>query len=217
MSANVIRIETENDSLFLKDNEIHMFANAIKYVYKPSIIKKMAIITSIKENGSIEKSLVLYIGTDTEIYIKSNHKCFQPFLFNQIRTKLPVNSKKILDALACTSNNTSMIYNYKQGVLSLVSFSIWVLSIAIVITSDSLSSKIILVALGINIIGFVLDIIAYLDNPDNKFAVNVMTVYIVNYGLVISLAVLYFTCIDALDAAVNATIKHFCGSCQSMP
>ena len=75
MSANVIRIETENDSLFLKDNEIHMFANAIEYVYKPSIIKKMAIITSIKENGSIEKSLVLYIGTDTEIYIKSNHKC----------------------------------------------------------------------------------------------------------------------------------------------
>ena len=217
MSANVIRIETENDLLFLKDNEIHVFANAIEYIYKPSLIKKMAIVTSLKEPGSIEKSLVLYIGDDTEIYIKNDHKCFQPFLFDQIRTKLHVNSKKILDALAFIGNKTSVIYNYKQDVLSIVSFSIWALSIAIVITSNSLSSKIILVALGINIIGFVLDIIAYLDNPDNKFAVNVMTIYIVNYGLVISLAVLYFTCIDALDAAVNATIKHFCGSCQSMP
>ncbi|SFU91891.1 hypothetical protein [Butyrivibrio sp. M55] len=215
MSANVIRIETENDLLFLKDNEIHVFANAIEYVYKPSLIKKMAIITSLKESGSIEKSLVLYIGDDTEIYIKNDHKCFQPFLFNQIRTKLPVNSKKILDALACTSNNTSMIYNYKQGVLSIVSFSIWVLSIAIVIVnlSTHLSFKIILVALGISIIGFVLDIIAYLDNPDSKLAVNVMTVYIVNYGLVISLVILYFTCI----AAIGETINYFCGSCEGMP
>ncbi len=81
MDTNVIRITNENDSLILKDNEIHAFADNNEHVYNLSTLSRLEIISSSSELDNIEKYLVLYIGDDTAICINSGHKCFQPLLF----------------------------------------------------------------------------------------------------------------------------------------
>ena len=110
MDTNVIRITNENDSLILKDNEIHAFADNNEHVYNLSTLSRLKIISSSSELDNIEKYLVLYIGDDTAIFINSDHKCFQPFLFKQLNSNLSLNHKRIIDAMGCTGDATFEIY-----------------------------------------------------------------------------------------------------------
>ena len=73
MDTNVIRITNENDSLILKDNEIHAFTDNNEHVYNLSTLSRLKIISSSSELDNIEKYLVLYIGDDTAIFINSDH------------------------------------------------------------------------------------------------------------------------------------------------
>ena len=62
-------------------------------------VRAAKIISSSSELDNIEKYLVLYIGDDTAIFINSDHKCIQPFLFNQLKSNLSLNHKRIIDAM----------------------------------------------------------------------------------------------------------------------
>ena len=106
MITNRIFIKAENDSIFLSGNEIHVFVNNFEYVYHLSSLKKILINSIIIPPNHFEKCLALQVDKTTEICINSTHICFQPFLFQQLNTALPLSENKLADAMACTKNRT---------------------------------------------------------------------------------------------------------------
>ncbi len=206
MDTNVIRITNENDSLILKDNEIHALADNNEHVYNLSTLSRLEIISSSSKLDNIEKYLVLYIGDDTEIFINSGHKCFQPFLFNQLNSNLSLNHKRIIDAMGCTEDATFEIYSCTQNVYCIAALSLFIVSIAILffnIFNLGFDFTVLFVACGVNIAGFAFNIIALIKNPNSKFASIMLGIYIMNYiylSLIVWLEIACMECSSELDS-----------------
>lgn len=206
MDTNVIRITNENDSLILKDNEIHAFADNNEHVYNLSTLSRLEIISSSSEPDNIEKYLVLYIGDDTAIFINSGHKCFQPFLFNQLNSNLSLNHKRIINAMGCTGDATFEIYSCTQNVYCIAALSLFIVSIAIFffnIFNLGFDFTVLFVACGVNIAGFAFNIIALIKNPNSKFASIMLGIYIMNYiylSLIVWLEITCMECSSELDS-----------------
>ena len=206
MDTNVIRITNENDSLILKDNEIHAFTDNNEHVYNLSTIRRLEIISSSSELDNIEKYLVLYIGDDTAIFINSDHKCFQPFLFKQLNSNLSLNHKRIIDAMGCTEDATFEIYSCTQNVYCIAALSLFIVSIAIIffnIFNLGFDFTVLFVACGVNIAGFAFNIIALIKNPNSKFTSIMLGIYIMNYiylSLIVWLEIACMECSSELDS-----------------
>ena len=112
--TNVIRIESDTDSLCLAGDKIHAVVDSKEYIYDLSSINKMVLITT--ESGPVhdDMGLAVYVGSDEVIIIGSEHKCFSPFLFDQAGKALPIDYLKIMEASACTDNGIFEIYA-KEG------------------------------------------------------------------------------------------------------
>ena len=113
--TNKIRIESEADSLGLAEDKIYAVADSKEYIYDLSSINKIVLFTT--DAGPIhdDMGLAIDVGNNDVISIMSEHKCYIPFLFNQIGKALPIDFQKILDASAYTGNGIFEIY-VKEGV-----------------------------------------------------------------------------------------------------
>jgi hypothetical protein len=216
MATNEIRITNENDSLILKDNEIHAFADNSEHVYNLSVLSRSEIISSNSKQGNIEKSLVLYIGDDTAIFINSGHKCFEPFLFKQLNSSLSLNHKKIIDAMGCTEDNTFEIYNCTQNVYCIAALSLFIVSIACIFGSilnyDS-DFSVLFAACGLNIVGFVCNVIALIKNPNSRFASIMLGIYIMNYIYIIPMVYFFVACASC-DFSLDSLFNQNCEQCS---
>ena len=94
-----LKIETEMDSLCLVGDKIHAVVNSIEYVYGLPSVKKIVLLTTDLGPMHDDMALVIDVGNNDVIYIMSEHKCFTPFLFDQIGKALPVDYQKIISLL----------------------------------------------------------------------------------------------------------------------
>jgi len=112
MSIKHIRVETEEDSLFLKDDEIHAIVGGNEHVYKLSAVKKLVLITTDKGPFNDDVCLAVDVGENV-IFVMSGHRCYFSFLYDQIGKILPLDYQKIINASRCIDNNLFEIYNCK--------------------------------------------------------------------------------------------------------
>lgn len=107
---NKIRVETEADTLCLVGNEICAFVHSKEHIFGLSSVMRMVVFTT--DSGPLQDDMGLAIEVENGdvIMIMSEHKCFSPFLFEQIGKALPVDYQGIIDASASTSNGVFEIY-----------------------------------------------------------------------------------------------------------
>lgn len=108
-----LRIEIE-DSLVLEGNEIHACIEKQKYVYPLESIEKIVLLTTDLGPFYDDMGLAIDVGNNTAIFIMSEHKCFQDFLFEQIGKALPIDYQKVIEASSCIEQNVFEIYR-KNG------------------------------------------------------------------------------------------------------
>ena len=108
--SNTIRIETELDSICLVGDRIQVVVDSKEYIYELSSVNRIVLITT--DSGPIhdDMGLAIDVGNDDVISIMSEHKCFKPFLFDQIGKVLPIDYQGIIDASSCADNGVFEIY-----------------------------------------------------------------------------------------------------------
>ena len=107
---NKIRVETEEESLYLADDKIHAIADSEEHIYVLSSVIKILVLTTDKGPFYDDMCLAVELGDDDVIFIMSEHRCYKSFLFDQIGKVLPIDYEKIIDASACTENCMFEIY-----------------------------------------------------------------------------------------------------------
>ena len=107
---NAIRVETESDSLCLVGDKILAVVDSKEYIYDLSSINKIVLFTT--DSGPIhdDMGLAIDVGNNDVLFIMSEHKCFRPFLFDQIGKVLPIDFQKVIDASVCTEKRVFEIY-----------------------------------------------------------------------------------------------------------
>ena len=106
---NKIRVETEEDSLYLADDKIHAIEDSEEHIYELSV-NKILVLTTDKGPFYDDMCLAVEVGDDDVIFIMSQHRCYKSFLFDQIGKALPIDYEKIIEASACTENCMFEIY-----------------------------------------------------------------------------------------------------------
>lgn len=107
---NEIRVGTEDDSLCLVDDRLHVIVHSMEYVYELSSINKIVLFTTDSGPSYDDMGLAIDVGNDDVIFIMSEHRCFRPFLFDQVGKVLPIDYQKIMDASTCADNRVFEIY-----------------------------------------------------------------------------------------------------------
>jgi len=108
--SNTIRVETEFDSICLLGDRIQAVVDSTEYTYELSSVNRIVLITTDLGPLQDDMGLAIDIGNDDVISIMSEHKCFKPFLFDQIGKVLPINYQGIIDASSCADNGVFEIY-----------------------------------------------------------------------------------------------------------
>lgn len=109
-----IRVEAEKDSLCLVEDKIHAVVNSEEFVYELSSVNKIDLLTTDLGPLHDDMGLAIDVGNSDVIFIMSEHRCFSPFLFDQVGKSLPIDFQKIIDASTCTDNGVFEIYE-KEG------------------------------------------------------------------------------------------------------
>ena len=106
-----IIIRTDDDSLSFDGNRICAVEGSKEYVFDTEEVRMIAILTS--DKGPFEEDMWMFVAfrDDREIYVPSEHRCYEPFLFDEIGKVLPIDHKKIIEASSCTDNELFIIYS----------------------------------------------------------------------------------------------------------
>ena len=104
-----LRIELE-DSLVLKGHEIYACVEKQEYVFSLESIEKIVLLTTDLGPFYDDMGLAIDVGNDKLIFIMSEHKCFQDFLFEQIGKVLQIDYQTIIEASMCVGRNVFEIY-----------------------------------------------------------------------------------------------------------
>lgn len=107
---NHIKVETNEDSLHLIDNEIRARVDNHEYVYTIDLVEKIVILTTDVGPFYDDMALVIDVGNNTAIFIMSEHKCYKEFLFEQIAKVFTIDYQKIIEASTCIENKVFEIY-----------------------------------------------------------------------------------------------------------
>ena len=112
--SSIIRVEAVKDSICLVNNDILVVVNSKEYIYGLSSVNKMVLFTTDLGPYHDDMGLTIDVGNSDEITIMSEHRCFSPFLFDQIGKALPIDFQRIIDASTCTVNGVFELY-VKKG------------------------------------------------------------------------------------------------------
>lgn len=107
-----LRINAE-DSLFLEGNKIHACIEGKEYLYSLESIEKIVLLTTDLGPFYDDMGLAVDVGNNTVIFIMSEHKCFNDFLFEQIGKVLLLDYQKIIEASSSVESKAFEIYKKK--------------------------------------------------------------------------------------------------------
>ena len=105
-----IRVGAKNDSLCMAGDKIQAIVNSIEYDYELPSVNKIVLFTTDSGPVNDDMGLAIEVGINDVIFIMSEHKCFNSFLFDQVGKVLPIDFQKVIDASTCTDNGVFEIY-----------------------------------------------------------------------------------------------------------
>ena len=108
--ANKICVNTDEDSLTLTDDKILAAVDSNEYYYDLDYVEKIVILTTDMGPFFDDMGLAIEFINGDVIFIMSDHRCYESFLFDQIGKVLPIDYKKIIEASSCTDNRVFEIY-----------------------------------------------------------------------------------------------------------
>ncbi len=108
--ANKICVNTDEDSLTLTDDRILAAVDSNEYYYDPDYVGKIAILTTDMGPFFDDMGLAIEFINGDVIFITSDHRCYESFLFDQIGKALPIDYQQIIEASSCTENRVFEIY-----------------------------------------------------------------------------------------------------------
>ena len=73
-------------------------------------VEKIVLLTTDLGPFYDDMGLAIDVGNDTAIFIMSEHKCFNDFLFEQIGKVLSIDYQKVIEASSCIERNVFEIY-----------------------------------------------------------------------------------------------------------
>ncbi|ADL36555.1 hypothetical protein bpr_IV191 (plasmid) [Butyrivibrio proteoclasticus B316] len=109
-----IRVETNEDSLFLEGEKIHAVTAGEEYIFDLEDVVKMVILTTDMGPMYCDMGLAVDVGNGNVIFIMSDHRCYKSFLFDQIGKALPIDYQKVIEAASCIDNQVFLIYEKKN-------------------------------------------------------------------------------------------------------
>ena len=111
--VNGIFVLSKEDSVSLVGDQICVVSGSNKTYYDLEKVQGIAIKTVDEGPFFDDMALVIYIknGSDTLIFVPSEHACYEKFLFDEISKVLPIDHKKIIEASSCTESATFTLYN----------------------------------------------------------------------------------------------------------
>ena len=107
---NKICIGSDKDSIYLTDDKIFVIVDLKEYEYELSSVQKMILLTTDMGPFYDDMGLAVEFANNNVVFIMSEHKCFRPFLFDQIGKALPIDFQKVIDASVCTEKRVFEIY-----------------------------------------------------------------------------------------------------------
>lgn len=90
---------TSEDSLFLKDDEIHAVVNCEEFTFSLSTIRRIFLLIAGPKPYCSDWGLSVEVDPDTAIFIMAAHHCFKPLLFDQLGKELPIDYQRVIDAM----------------------------------------------------------------------------------------------------------------------
>lgn len=111
VKAVKIKVESNEDSLIVLENIIKVTVAEEEYVFEISDVEQVLIITN--DLGPIydDMCLAIRIGSETTIFIMSEHPSYKEVLFEQLGKIINLDYKTIIQASTCIDNNIFVIYN----------------------------------------------------------------------------------------------------------
>ena len=106
-----IRVEEENDQLFINGEDLVAIVQDEKYTFKVSEIEAVMIITTNMGPVNDDECLAIRIDNETAVFIMSSHPMFDTFLFEQLGKTITLDYDNIISAASCTENKVFPIYN----------------------------------------------------------------------------------------------------------
>ena len=107
---NHIRVETNEDTLAIVNNEIQVTVGNVTSTYSLESVEKIVLLTTDMGPVYDDMGLAIDVGQDTAIFIMSEHRCYKEFLFDQLGKFFPIDYQKIIEASTCIENNVFEIY-----------------------------------------------------------------------------------------------------------
>lgn len=108
-----IKVETAEDNLLLESGKIKAIVNGEEYIFDIEDVKQVLIITNDLGPFYDDMCLTIRINEETAIFIMSEHRSYEEFLFEQLGKAVELDYELIIKASTCTENNIFVIYEKK--------------------------------------------------------------------------------------------------------
>lgn len=105
-----IRIETDNDRLFLENDVIKAIADGVEHTFNISEVEAALILTTDLGPFYDDMGLALRIDSETAVFIMSSHPDYKNFLFDEFGKTVAIDYNEIIKASTCTENKIFVIY-----------------------------------------------------------------------------------------------------------
>ena len=105
-----ILIQTPDDSLSLENEIIKTIADGITCSFPLSELTEAIILTTNVGPFYDDMGLALRMNDGTAVFIMSEHRDYDPFLFDQLGKNVEIDYEAIIQASACTENKIFKIY-----------------------------------------------------------------------------------------------------------
>lgn len=99
-----------NDTICVKDGKIAVVFEGMEYCFTKEEIEAAMIITTDKGPFYDDMCLAIRIDSKTALFVMSEHPQYSGFLFDELKTLVEIDYKKVIEASTCTENNIFFLY-----------------------------------------------------------------------------------------------------------
>ena len=101
---------SNKDTICIKNEKIAVVFENSEYAFTKDEIEAAMLITTDKGPFYDDMCLAVRIDNDTAVFVMSEHPQFEGFLFNEFKTLIDIDYRKVIEASSCTKNKIFFLY-----------------------------------------------------------------------------------------------------------